>query len=447
MTGATHSAKNVIPRTISEDPGRGRPMNNHYLREALGLALIGICFMCGTDQCRAGALRTIYAFPSPAAGEGPVSNLVIENGIVYGNTALGGVGCFGFADGCGTLFQLDLATGAETVLHSFLFAPDGAYPETGPRYVDGVFYGATQQGGADDGGSVYSYNPATNTESVVVNFNGGNGMNPGLGSLAAHHGIVYGVTSQGGTDNQGVIYKLDTATSKQTVLYNFIEGPSGYQPDAGILFHDGYLYGTTSAGGSQNESICHYGCGELYKFNLATKTLTVLFGFTNDRSGGFPYQETLIYKDGALYGTTFSGGAINKPNCVHSTGCGVVYKYDLASDRLSVLHRFSGGLDGNLPAGRLAYVRGDLYGTTIEGGIEDHGTVYKVDATTGAETILHRFSPTGAKDGTQPGGGLTYYHGRLYGTTSAGGVLGGDCGTYGCGTIFEVKPYTNRPKD
>ncbi len=415
-------------------------MKNHYLRKALGLALIGICFMHGADPCRARVLRTIYAFPSLAAGAGPVSNLVIENGIIYGNTGLGGVGCFGFDDGCGTLFQLDLATGAETILHSFLYAPDGAYPVTGPLYVDGVFYGTTVQGGADNDGSVYSYNPATNTESVVVNFKGSNGVNPGPGGLAAHHGIVYGVASQGGTDNQGLIYKLDTATGKQTVLYSFIEGPSGYDPQSGVLYHDGYLYGTTSAGGSKNESICHYGCGELYKFNLATKTLTVLFGFTDDRSGGSPYGDSLIYQDGALYGATFYGGAIHKPNCVQSTGCGVVYKYDLASDKLSVLYRFTGGRDGSFPVGGLVYVRGDLYGTTIEGGIEDHGTVYKVDATTGAETVLHRFSPTGAKDGTQPAGGLTYYHGRLYGTTTSGGVLGGDCGTYGCGTIFKLKP-------
>jgi uncharacterized repeat protein (TIGR03803 family) len=325
-------------------------------------------------------------------------------------------------------------------LHSFLFAPDGGFPETGPLYVDGVFYGATQQGGADYGGSVYTYNPATDTESVVVNFNGNNGVNPGLGSLAAHHGIVYGVTSQGGTDNQGVIYKLDTTTGKQTVLYNFIEGPSGYEPDAGILYHGGYLYGTTSAGGSKNESICHYGCGALYKFDLSTNTLTVLFCFTNGRSGGFPYRDTLIYQDGALYGVTVSGGAIHKPNCVHFTGCGVVYKYDLASDKLSVLYRFTGGRDGNFPIGGLVYVRGDLYGTTIEGGIADHGTVYKVNANTGAETVLHRFSPTGAKDGTQPFGGLTYYHGKLYGTATSGGVLGGECGVYGCGTIFELKP-------
>jgi uncharacterized repeat protein (TIGR03803 family) len=415
-------------------------MKNHYPRRAAGLALFVLSAISGASQCLAGTLRTIYAFPSPAAGFGPVSNLVVLNGVIYGNTGSGGVGCTEVTYGCGTLFQFDPATGTESVLHSFLFAPDGGFPETGPLYVDGVFYGATQQGGADYGGLVYAYNPVTNTESVVVNFNGANGVNPGLGSLAAHNGVIYGVTSQGGTDNQGVIYKLDTATGKQAVLYNFVKGPSGYEPNAGILYHDGYLYGTTSYGGSKKQSLCYYGCGTLYKFDLATKTPTVLFGFKNDRSGGFPYRDTLIYQDGVLYGVTVSGGAINNPNCLHITGCGVVYKYDLAADKLSVLYRFHGGRDGNFPVGSLVYAGGNLYGTTIDGGNEDHGTVYEVNASTGAETVLHRFSPTGAKDGTQPFGGLTYYHGKLYGTTGSGGDLGGECGVYGCGTIFELKP-------
>ena len=278
-------------------------------------------------------------------------------------------------------------------------------------------------------------------ESVVVNFNPAIGVNPGLGSLAAHNGIVYGVTSQGGTGHQGVIYMLDEATGKQTVLHHFIEGPSGYEPNAGIVYQDGYLYGTTSFGGSDNEAICHYGCGTLFKFNLATKKLTILFGFTNDRSGGSPYADTLIYQDGALYGghrfgrrQPTSRTAFKSPGaapCINSSWTRINCRCSTA---------LPGGRDGSFPIGSLVYLRGNLYGTTMDGGIEDHGTVYEVDAATGAETILHRFSAMGAKDGTKPLGGMTYYGGKLYGTTSGGGVLGGGCGTFGCGTIFELKP-------
>ncbi len=403
------------------------------------MAVILLFVTTVADRCRAGTLRTIYAFGSFAAGAGPVSNIIFENGMIYGNTADGGVGCTELETGCGTLFQLNPATGVESVLHSFLFAPDGGFPEAGPLFVNGVFYGATQQGGVDYGGSIYAYNPTTNTESVILNFIGANGVNPGLGSLAVNSAILYGVTSQGGTDNEGVIYKLDTTTGNQTVLYNFIKGPGGYEPNAGVLYHDGYLYGTTSYGGSSKQSICYYGCGTLYKFNVLTKMLTVLFGFTDGPSGGFPYRDTLIYQDGALYGVTVSGGAIHKPNCVHISGCGVVYKFDLASNKLAVLHRFTGGHDGYFPLGGLVYVRGNLYGTTLFGGFANQGTVYKVNATTGAKARLHSFSLTGGKDGNQPYGGLTYYGGKLYGTTISGGDLS-QCYNYGCGTIFELSP-------
>jgi uncharacterized repeat protein (TIGR03803 family) len=415
-------------------------MKNLHLRQAIGLTVLSLFVTTIASLGRADTLKTIYAFGSFADGAGPDSNLIFVNGMIYGNTESGGVGCTELAGGCGTLFQLDPATGAETVLHSFLFAPDGGFPEAGPLYVNGVFYGATQQGGADYGGSVYAYNPVTSTESVIVNFSGANGVNPGLGSIAAHNGIVYGVTSQGGEGGRGTIYKLDTVTGKQTVLYSFFEGPGGYEPQAGVLYQDGFLYGTTSAGGSKKESICHYGCGTLYKFDLATKVLTVLFGFKDRRSGGFPYRETVIYHDGALYGVTLEGGAIHKPNCVHITGCGVVYKFDLASNEFSVLHRFTGGHDGYYPQGGLVYVGGFLYGITTNGGFADRGTVYKVNATTGAKTLLHSFSLMGAKDGTQPFGGMTYFNGKLYGTTTSGGNLKGQCSPYGCGTIFELSP-------
>jgi uncharacterized repeat protein (TIGR03803 family) len=79
-----------------------------------------------------------------------------------------------------------------------------------------------------------------------------------------------------------------------------------------------------------------------------------------------------------------------------------VYKFDLASNGFSVLHRFTGGRDGYWPQGSLVYLRGYLYGIITNGGDADRGTVYKVSATTGAKTLLRSFSLTGAKDGTEP---------------------------------------------
>ena len=63
--------------------------------------------------------------------------------------------------------------------------------------------------------------------------------------------------------------------------------------------------------------------------------------------------------------------------------------------------------------------------------------MFRVDPTTGAETVLHAF--VGGADGAFPQGGLTMIGGTLYGTTTAGGV---SCGDAGCGTVFALEPHT-----
>ena len=53
-------------------------------------------------------------------------------------------------------------------------------------------------------------------------------------------------------------------------------------------------------------------------------------------------------------------------------------------------------------------------------------------------TILHSFA---GPDGKSPYAGVTMDQtGNLYGTTFEGGNTGGDCGSNGCGTVFELKP-------
>lgn len=111
---------------------------------------------------------------------------------------------------------------------------------------------------------------------------------------------------------------------------------------------------------------------------------TVLHSFTGGVDGGQPYGGVIGDSAGNLYGTTYSGGPPNK---------GVVYKLDPAGHE-SVLHAFTGRSDGQNPyAGVIRDSAGNLYGTTCGGGGEGCpgcGTVYRVDAA-GNETVLHSF--------------------------------------------------------
>lgn len=112
------------------------------------------------------------------------------------------------------------------------------------------------------------------------------------------------------------------------------------------------------------------------------------------------------------------------------------------------LYQFVGGSRGANPvAGLVRDAAGNLYGTTSAGGviggtckiIAGCGVVFKLD-TSGTETVLYSF--TGLADGTYPLAGLVLdASGNLYGTTSGGGVAAGTClASNGCGVVFKLDP-------
>jgi uncharacterized repeat protein (TIGR03803 family) len=103
---------------------------------------------------------------------------------------------------------------------------------------------------------------------------------------------------------------------------------------------------------------------------------------------------------GNLYGTTYYGGDLT---CLSlTTGCGVVFKLEPNPDgtwKESALHSFKGGVDGANPAAGLVLRAGNLYSTTVWGGVETgfagHGLVFKLKPNpdgTWTESVLHWFT-------------------------------------------------------
>jgi uncharacterized repeat protein (TIGR03803 family) len=169
------------------------------------------------------------------------------------------------------------------------------------------------------------------------------------------------------------------------------------------------------------------GCGTVFEVK-PNGTETVLYAFQGGSDGGEPLASVIRDGQGNLYGTTARGG--NMTDC-GGNGCGVVFKLT-PSGTESVVYAFQGGDDGVFPAGDLMMDKsGNLYGTTLEGGEGNIGTVFKI-APGGAETVLYAFH--GAGDGAYPKAGLIEDKaGNLYGTTTAGGT--GDFGT-----VFKLAP-------
>jgi uncharacterized repeat protein (TIGR03803 family) len=168
-----------------------------------------------------------------------------------------------------------------------------------------------------------------------------------------------------------------------------------------------------------------FAAGTVFRVNSSGKE-KVLHSFSQtDGDGAFPWHGTLARDpSGNLYGTTITGG-IKGQLC-----CGTVFKVT-ASGEETVLYRFSGiSGDGFPQDGVVRDSSGNLYGTTQNGGPDNAGTVFKIDPA-GEKTVLYSF--TGSTDGGYPMAGVVLdTEGNLYGTTFGGGS--------GAGTVFKVNP-------
>lgn len=297
------------------------------------------------------------------------------------------------------------------VLHSFKGKKDGAHADAGlVQNSQGNLYGTTSGDNESHFGTVYKLDSA-NVETVLHNFTDHkDGGIPFCDLVLDDGGNIYGTTSAGGRHNQGTVFKI-SGGGLETVLYNFTGGSDGGVPDAGVIRDSvDNFYGTTSAGGAS-------GGGVVFKLDSTGKE-TVLYRFTGGADGSLPAAPLIQDASGNLYGTTAEGG---------NSGAGVIFKLDTAGKE-TVLYSFTGGKDGAFPlAGLVRDSAGNLYGTALEGGRTNNGTVFKL-AAGGKFAVLYGFKA--APDGAFPHGGLVRDQaGNFYGTTLEGGKSG-------LGTVF-----------
>jgi uncharacterized repeat protein (TIGR03803 family) len=179
-------------------------------------------------------------------------------------------------------------------------------------------------------------------------------------------------------------------------------------------------------------------CGTIFKMDAAG-TYTDLYHFCalpNCADGEKPYAGLVQGTDGNFYGTTLSGGA---------NGSGTVFKVT-AKAELTTLYSFCSQtrcIDGSSPPSALVQATdGNFYGTTTYGGSNDSGTVFRITPA-GVETVLYSFcSQSNCADGSFVQSALIQAaNGNFYGTTPNGGAnTNDDICPSGCGTIFEITP-------
>jgi uncharacterized repeat protein (TIGR03803 family) len=313
----------------------------------------------------------LYNFAGIPDGRQPSAALINIRGTLYGTTLLGGAAAYP----SGTMFSINPTTGAETVLHSFSGGSGGSDGgEPGAMInVGGILYGTTSIGGPTNSGTVFTVNPATGAETILYTFDANNGGGYEPSSLINVRGTLYGTVGVGGGtgcggDGCGAVFRLDPTTGAESLVHAFGGGSDGAIPGGALIILHGTLYGTTGQGGG-TECGLQVGCGTVFSLDPSTGAEAVLYAFAGGSDGQSP--DSVVNLHGTLYGVTGNGGGTG---C--GIGCGTVFSLDPSTGAEAVLYAFTGGNDGSNPSGRLITKHGVLYGETYTGA-SNYGTVFK----------------------------------------------------------------------
>ncbi len=370
---------------------------------------------------------------SGSNGAGPNERLVQgTDGSLYGTTVSGGNNSSCGQIGCGTVFRIT-ESGTLTALYSFCEqypCVDGSVPVGVIVGTDGNLYGTTEDGGAYGRGTVFKISPKgvlTTLYSFCAQSGCPDGSQPFTGVIQAADGNLYGTTNYGGLANVGTVFKISTGGTLETV-HSFVSTDGAYPQIPLVQARDGSLYGATYQGGDFGCNQFNSGCGTLFKIT-AQGNLISLHSFEEVADGAYP-SSLIQANDGNFYGETTQGG---------TNGQGTIFKL-APSNILTTFYNFC-CTDGRAPGGLVQGTDGEFYGTTQTGGSKDVGTVFKIGSS-GVLTTLYSFcNVANCTDGRSPNPLMQATNGMFYGTTYAGGTVGGPCSPYSygsCGLVFRI---------
>jgi uncharacterized repeat protein (TIGR03803 family) len=270
-------------------------------------------------------------------------------------------------------------------LHAFYrTAGDGEYLyDSVIEGKDGRLYGTALNGGPEDGGLVFALNKDGTGYVILHNFGRGdtNGLSPWGTVIQGSDHRLYGATRHGGAFDAGVVFSITTNGTDFTIVRSFTtnQNDGDYPLNNVIEGSDGWLYGRTSSGGTNDGN-------SIFRLDRNGTGYRLLHSFNADlQFDGDSYSGLIEGSDGMLYGTTFREGALGK---------GSVFRLNKDGSGFETLHDFADSVtDGGYPYGTVYETsEGVLYGTTSEGGIFDWGTLYKINRDGSGYTLLRHFN-------------------------------------------------------
>ena len=356
-------------------------------------------------------------------GNVPNGLVLGPDGAIYGTTARGGAS--GGDVERGVLFKFSPTPSGASNFGVYTFQRSNWIQPAGNIVIDsaGTIYGLSIEGGDYNYGTFYSIAADYSKLSVLHSFNGFGGASrgteggyPAYGLVRGNDGNFYG-TTQGNFGEIGSVFKITPAGVLTTLHY--FNGADGREPGFLSLGRDGYLYGTTKLGGSDNS--CSGGCGTVYKISTSG-SFTLLHSFSSTSAGFGPTGGVVQGRDGNFYGTNFN----------------FFFKMTPSG---SVTTIGQAGQDTGIPTGPLLLgLDGNFYGYSAYGGSDNDGAIFQVTPS-GLFTRIFAFN---GPNGFYPDGLIQSRDGYLYGITAGGGIPSSiqECQSripQGCGTVFRLE--------
>lgn len=412
---------------------------------------------------------------------------------LHPNGKMYGIGIRSTFPSVGIILEFDPATNGLSAKVDFEESNTGAFPYGELLLAsNGKFYGKTYQGGLNNKGVLFEYDPTLNALIKRLDFDDFNVAGSSIVSLIQiNNEKIYGSTNLGGSNNKGVIFEFDLTSNLISKVIDLTDSPSGR-----LINSNGFLYsvarGATLGGviieiDIQNSIVTE-------KVNFDSYSLTVgsslskdllfyavsegafgLFGFTPPNGitefgdlNTYPIGEPIRHTNEKVYGlaeeglfefssqsnsTIYelpfsypnSGGEPRGSLTQHSNGnfygvtqrlgennLGVIFEFNPDSNSYKKLTDFNGRLNGAVPYSDLAVAKnGKLYGTTFNGGIYNEGVIFEVDPH--SNNLVSKIVDLEDAIAGRPSQGLfVHSNGKLYGV--------GDYGVSGYGAIFEFDP-------
>lgn len=339
-------------------------------------------------------LEVLYSFGSED-GLSPEAGLILHEGKLWGTTPLGG------QNNVGVIYNWDITTGTYTKVYDF-DNTTGANPKSPLTALGDKIWGNTSAGGANGAGVIFSLNDDNSGFTKVHDFTGTDGSSPSTLSLLEIDGKLWGLTGQGGTTDQGVIFSVDTMTMAYSVAYEFDSASDEFfEPFGGLTLSNDKIWGTARSGGANSY-------GAIFTIETDGSNLTKVHDFVI--SDGEEVNGGLVEAEGKLWGMTQEGGEF---------GDGVVFSIDTSGTNFTKVLDLSGSSFGRFSSNPLAVLDDRVYGMTQIAGLYNQGTIFKVNPLNNQSELvkaLNRNSLAYDFDSS-----LVDAYGKLWGISTEGG--------------------------